>query len=238
VDLKEQQILGDNAHRHWYYRAKSAAMLRMLQGSAIDKVLDIGAGSGFFSRYLLDKTGCSEAVCVDPNYSADSNELHHAKPIRFVRGIEHFDGHIMLMMDVLEHVPDDVGLLKYYIARVPKGTRVLITVPAMPWMWSSHDVFLEHYRRYTVASMARVIDAAGLRSLSLCYYFGLTLPLAAAVRLSRRLVPGRNEIPGSDMRPHSPLVNTALLQLCRAELRIFQNNRIGGLSVFALVETV
>jgi hypothetical protein len=237
MDLKEQEALLGQAHLHWYYRAKSAAMLRMLEGSKLDKVLDVGAGSGFFSRHLLDHTACREAVCVDPNYPVETEELQAGKPIHFVRQAENFDGHVVLMMDVLEHVPDDVGLLRDYTARVPRGARVLITVPAMPWMWSSHDVFLEHYRRYTVATMAKVIDAAGLRQLSLCYYFGLTLPLAASVRLGRRLIPGRGGVPGSDMRVHTKLVNAALLEICMAELAIFRSNRVAGLSVFALAET-
>jgi len=237
MDLKEQQALGGSAHLHWYYRAKSAAMLRMLQGSTFDKVLDVGAGSGFFSRHLLDRTPCREAICVDPNYPFETMETQNGKPIGFVRQTNHFDGHIVLMMDVLEHVPDDVGLLRDYAGRVPAGARILITVPAMPWMWSSHDVFLEHYRRYTIAGMSRVIEAAGLKQLSICYYFGLTLPMAAAVRVGRRLLPGCPAPPGSDMRAHSPLVNTALLQLCRAELAIFKANRLAGLSVFALAET-
>jgi SAM-dependent methyltransferase len=237
MDLKEQQALGGSAHLHWYYRAKSAAMLRMLEGSKLDKVLDVGAGSGFFSRYLLDHTECREAVCVDPNYPAETDALQGGKPIRFVRHADHFDGHVVLMMDVLEHVADDVGLLRAYAARAPRGARVLITVPAMPWMWSSHDVFLEHYRRYTVGSMAKVIDAAGLKRLSLCYYFGFTLPLAAMVRLGRRLIPGHTVVPGSDMRVHTQLVNAALLEICMAELAVFRGNRIAGLSVFALAET-
>jgi hypothetical protein len=238
MDLKEQQALGGSAHLHWYYRAKSAAMLRMLQGSTFDKVLDVGAGSGFFSRHLLDRTPCREAICVDPNYAEESTEDQNGKRIRFVRQAENFDGHIVLMMDVLEHVADDAGLLRTYASRAPAGTRFLITVPAMPWLWSSHDVFLEHYRRYTTASMSRVIQAAGLRQVSLCYYFGLTLPLAAAVRLGRRFITGRVERPGSDMRVHAPFVNMALLQICRAELPLFEANRIAGLSVFALAETL
>jgi SAM-dependent methyltransferase len=236
MDLKEQEALGGNAHRHWYYVAKSSAMRRFLGDAPIDKVLDVGAGSGFFSRHMLYHSDCAAAVCVDPNYPEEWAETQNGKPITFVRAVEAFDGHLVLMMDVLEHVPDDVALLAEYAAKIPSGARILITVPAMKWMWSVHDVFLEHYRRYTLASMARVIDAAGLRRLKLCYYFGLALPIAAAVRLGRRLRPGYVQKPGSDMRLHSPAVNTALLGLCRLEQRFFEHNRLAGLSVFALAE--
>jgi hypothetical protein len=237
MDLKEQAALAGEAHLHWYYRAKSAAMLRMLEGATFDKVLDVGAGSGLFSRYLLDQTPCREAVCIDPNYPAETQDWQGGKPIRFVRQADKFDGHVVLMMDVLEHVADDAGLLRTYAAHAPRGARVLITVPAMPWMWSGHDVFMDHHRRYTVASMAKVIDVAGLKTLSVCYFFGLILPLAAMLRLGRRVIPGLSGVPASDMRVHTKLVNAILLEICRAELGFFQGNRLAGLSVFALAET-
>jgi hypothetical protein len=122
------------------------------------------------------------------------------------------------------------------VARVPPGTRFLITVPALAWMWSAHDVFLEHYRRYTVGEVDRLVARAGLRRLSSSYYFGLALPMAAAVRFGRKLIPGRGRTPGSDMKQHSVPVNAALWQICRAELPVFSANRLAGLSVFALAE--
>ena len=236
MDLKEQEALGGSAHLHWYYRAKSAAMLRMLDGMPVSTVLDVGAGSGFFSRHMLNHTPCAAAICVDPNYPAETEEQQNGKPIRFVRGVDHFAGNLALLMDVLEHVPDDVALLHLYAEKMPAGGRFLITVPAMPWMWSGHDVFLEHYRRYTVTTVDRLVARAGLRLVHSCYYFGLVLPLAAGVRLGRRLNPLHVERPGSDMRPQGALVNAILLRACQAELAVFQHNRLAGLSVFALAE--
>ena len=237
MDLKEEEILGDQAGKHWYYRAKSAAMLRMLRGSPITKVLDVGAGSGFFSRYLLDHTSAASAICVDPNYAAEKQEHQNGKPIGFVHHVSQFDGDVVLMMDVLEHVPDDTALLREYVQCVQPGTRFLITVPALAWMWSGHDVFLEHYRRYTVGEVDRLVERAGLKRLSSSYYFGATLPLAAAVRLGRRLNPFHVEVPGSDMKPMNKLVNEVLLRMTQAEAPLLGVNRVAGLSVFALAET-
>ena len=228
------EILGDRADSHWYYRAKSAAMLRMLRGEAVGEVLDVGAGSGFFSRVLLDRTAAPASTCVDPNYDAESSEDHNGKPIGFVRAVESFGGNVVLMMDVLEHVPDDAALLRDYAARVQPGTRFLITVPAHKWMWSGHDVFLEHYRRYTLGDVEQLISRAGLTRVTTSYYFGLTLPLAAGVRLGRRLNPLHVETPGSDMRPHGALVNQVLLRLSQFELGLLGRNRLAGLSVIAV----
>jgi len=236
MDLKEQEVLGENAHLHWYYRAKSAAMLRMLHGTPIDTVLDVGAGSGFFSRILLDRTSCASALCVDPNYPADTLEYRESKPIHFVRAAARFDGRLVLMMDVLEHVADDTAMLADYVAKLRPGTRILITVPAMPWMWSGHDVFLEHYRRYTLGSVEQLVLRTGLRPVQSCYFFGLTLPAAAGVRLWRRLLSGGREPPASDMRAYGAFLNNFLWRICQLELAFFRRNRIAGLSVFALAE--
>ena len=229
------EILGGQVNAHWYYRAKAAAMDRMLRGTATGEVLDVGAGSGFFARALLDRTRATGAVCVDPNYEAEREEDQHGKPIRFVRSVDRFRGNLVLMMDVLEHVPNDAALLAEYVARVNPGTRFLITVPAMQWMWSGHDVFLDHYRRYSLRQVDRLVAGAGLNHLTSSYYFGLTLPLAAGVRLGRRLLPGR-AAPGSDMKAHTMPINALLWQVCRAELGFFKANRLAGLSVFALAE--
>ena len=236
MDLKEQEILGEAAGSHWYYRAKSAAMLQMLGHAPVHSVLDVGAGSGFFSRRILDETLAGDAICVDPNYPAEHEEQQDGKTLRFVQVIDRFDGDLVLMMDVLEHVPDDTGLLAEYAAKVLPGTRFLLTVPAHMWMWSGHDVFLEHYRRYTIGEVDRLVVRAGLTLLQSTYYFGLTLPIAAGVRLGRRLNPFHCEAPGSEMRPHGAAVNAALWHVSRAELGLLGRNRMAGLSVFALAQ--
>ena len=236
MDLKEQAILGDNAGAHWYYRAKSAAMLQMLGRAPVHSVLDVGAGSGFFSRQILDRTQAATAICVDPNYAGEHDEKQGDKAIRFVQGVRGFDGDLVLMMDVLEHVPDDTALLAEYAARVGPGTRFLLTVPAHMWMWSGHDVFLEHFRRYTIGEVDRLVARAGLTLLRSSYYFGLTLPLAVGVRLGRKLNPFIREAAGSDMRPHGSALNAALWQISRAELALLGRNRVAGLSVFALAQ--
>ncbi len=236
MDLKEQEILGAAAGAHWYYRAKSAAMLQMLGQAPVRRVLDVGAGSGFFSRQILDRTQAAAAICVDPNYPGEHDEKQGGKTISFVQGVREFDGDLVLMMDVLEHVADDTALLAEYAAKVQAGTRFLLTVPAHMWMWSGHDVFLEHYRRYTIGEVDRLVARAGLTLLRSSYYFGLTLPLAAGVRLGRMLNPFYREMPGSDMRPHGAAMNAALWQVSRAELGLLGRNRVAGLSVFALAQ--
>ena len=70
MDLKEEDILGADIGRHWYYRSKAAALRRMVGRLAPQRLLDVGAGSGFFSRHLLTEGGAQSALCVDIGYAA------------------------------------------------------------------------------------------------------------------------------------------------------------------------
>ena len=83
MDLKEEEILGDQVSSHWYYRAKAAALIHDLSGFRPTEVLDVGAGSGFFSRQLIQNARVARATCVDIGYPADREELWCGKPIAF-----------------------------------------------------------------------------------------------------------------------------------------------------------
>jgi SAM-dependent methyltransferase len=233
LDLKELELLGPGIHAHWYYRAKAAAVLRLLGPEPASRILDIGAGSGFFSRTLLERTTAAEAWCVDTSYPADSDDDESGKPVHYRRALASPPADLVLLMDVLEHVDDDGQLLGEAVAQTRQGGRVLITVPAFQWLWSPHDEFLGHRRRYTLDQLHEVVEQQGLQIERSAYFFALTLPLAVATRMVARYLPG-NSGPRSQLRRHHPVVNRLLLALCQAELPWFAHNRVGGLSALCL----
>ena len=146
MDLKEEDILGSDIGRHWYYRSKAAALRRIVGGLQPQRLLDVGAGSGFFSRHLLGH-GAQSALCVDIGYERDRDEQEAGKPVLYRRDCGITDCDLVLMMDVLEHVDDDAGLVRHYAQKVPSGAHFLVTVPAFRFLWSGHDVFLEAIAR-------------------------------------------------------------------------------------------
>jgi hypothetical protein len=154
--------------------------------------------------------------------------------VAFRRSCDGVDADLVLFMDVLEHVDDDAGLLALYAAKVPAGATFLITVPAFKWLWSGHDVFLDHKRRYDVEQLERTVKRAGLALERSSYYFALILPIAAAMRLGENLTRRRELQPRSQLKKHGALVNRVLSTLCVAELPLVKFNRVGGLTVFAL----
>jgi SAM-dependent methyltransferase len=234
MDLKESELLGATAARHWYYSSKAAAMKRFIEDLRPSRILDVGAGSGFFTRHLLEQGVGRSAICVDTGYPEDRDETFAGKPLAFRRQIDADAADLGLFMDVLEHVDDDAALLASYAQKLPASASFLITVPAHQWLWSDHDVFLEHRRRYGIGQLESTVKNAGLRVDRSSYFFGFVLPIAAAARLAARLSPARAAQPRSQLQRHGALTNAVLAGLCRAEMPTLGINRLAGLSVFCL----
>lgn len=237
MDLKEEDILGASISEHWYYVAKGRAMRQMIGFNTHNRqVLDVGAGSGVFSRMLLDTDQAESAICVDPYYAQESREDHNGKTIAFVKQTTQQGQDLMLMMDVLEHVDDDRELLEHYADQLEPGARILITVPAFKFLWSGHDVFLEHRRRYTLGQVEDLVASAGLELEKGRYFFGLLFPVVALTRLINRISMGRGDFqPKSDLKMLSPFMNKLLIGIHRLEqATLFPLNRLFGLSVICL----
>lgn len=236
MDLKEEDILGEKIHEHWYYVSKGRAMRKFLGDMKVPEVLDVGAGSGIFSRQLIDEGLCDSAVCVDSNYSEEKTEDYNGKQIRFVKTNEKSSQKLILMMDVLEHVPDDLTFLEEYVDSMEAGGYVFITVPAFQFLWSGHDVFLEHYRRYTIGMVETVVKKAGMIPVKSRYFFGSLFPFVAAIRLIKKALLDRGALKAhSELKPYPHWLNNALITVHDIERRTFFGfNKLFGLSVFCL----
>ena len=239
MDLKEESILGDRIGGHWYYTSKAAAMLRSLAGAEAATAIDVGSGSGFFARHLLERTATRQVDCVDSSYEADADEaLEGGKLLRRRHHLDDAisDADLALLMDVLEHVEDDTELLRAAAGHLRPGGRVLVTVPAFGWLWSGHDDYLGHVRRYTLAQVEALFERAGLVVDRGHYFFGLVFPAAVAQRLLDRI--RSNGEAASKLKVHSPITNRSLSALSLAETRIQRFNRLAGLSVVVTGHTL
>lgn len=240
MDVKEEKVLGPGIADHWYYVAKGRAVEALIGNATYDEILDVGAGSGIFARRLLDTGVCQRAVCVDPGYPTEYLDTHNGREINFVRSVDRPNQKLILMLDVLEHVEDDIALLRQYSEQLPADGRIIISVPAFQSLWSRHDVFLEHRRRYKDTTLRPVVRAAGLRVLKSRYYFGLLFPFFAGVRwIDRFRYSQKNIEPKSALRRYPAPINTALTVIHDIEcMTLFRVNRIAGLTLFCVAGPV
>jgi SAM-dependent methyltransferase len=236
MDVKEEHILGKHITNHWYYISKGRALHQMLSGIRVEEVLDVGAGSGIFSRQLMDRAICNRATCVDPAYEHEYEDFHNGRKIYFKRSIKQTTQELILMMDVLEHVDDDLELLDMYTRTMPQGGYVLVTVPAFQFLWSRHDVFLEHRRRYTLNHLEKVLIRAGLSIARSRYFFASLLPIVAMTRVYNRKCMFSGDIePRSDLKIYPRSINSLLVRIHDVErMVLFPFNSIAGLTIFCL----
>ena len=236
MDLLETDILGDEIGNHWYYAAKASSLGRVIDGIDASTALDVGAGSGFFAEELLRRTRVHTVDCVDTAFEADRVDTGPHGTVRRFRALDDatVEADVALLMDVLEHVEDDVGLAADTAAHVRPGGHLFVTVPAFQSLWSDHDVFLGHVRRYRLPEVEAVLRRAELQVVRGFYFYGAVLPLAAATRLASRSRASDGAEPKSSLRTHSRPVNAALRAVCRAETRIQERNRIAGLTAAVL----
>ncbi len=234
MDLKEEGILLESVWNHWYYRSKINAVQKYIGNIPTRQILDIGAGSGFFSKQLLRRTNAEKAIGIDTSYRTERDEIFASKSIQFRKWYESTNADLVLLMDVLEHVDDDIGFLKEQVSKVPSGTYFLMTAPAFTFLWSEHDEFLEHKRRYTLRQLEILVREAGLSIERGSYYFGFIFPLAAVVRLLGKWKKSADNVPKSDLKQYSRLTNAVLSFICWLELPLLPYNRLAGLSAFCL----
>jgi SAM-dependent methyltransferase len=240
MDLKEEGLLGGAVDQHWYYVSKARAVIQLLNGYMAHTVLDIGAGSGYFSKILLDADLADRAICVDVNYSEECDETHHGKHIARRHAAPNEPVDLLLFMDVLEHVDNDSELLRAHLNLLKSGGLVLVTVPAFQFLWSSHDDFLEHRRRYTVRQVEQLLEGEGLQVVRSGYFFLAILPAAILRRpyMAIRALFLR-PTPSSALKSVPNWLNRLLIYLHDTERALlFRRNRLAGLTVTCIARRV
>lgn len=195
--------------RHWWYRARrnilSDLIERRIRLPQDARILEVGCGTGH-NVLMLKRFGDVDAIEIDEAAraiaSARLGKSVGSAPLPGLTGVEDAAYDMIAILDVLEHVEADREALASMARKLKAGGRILITVPAHPWMWSAHDIVNHHQRRYTKKSLSEVIAAAGLKIELISYFNSLLFPLAAAARLAGRIT-GRED--SDDKMPPAPL---------------------------------
>ena len=92
------------------------------------------------------------------------------------------------MLDVLEHLDDDINSAKAAADLLKPGGILLCTVPAYPWLWAKRDEHHQHKRRYTKSRFRSLFTIPTLKIETLTYYNTWLFPLAAVARLATNLL--------------------------------------------------
>ena len=194
---------------HWWYRARRDILSELIRRKIVlpadARILEVGCGTGH-NLDMLKAFGRVDAIEVDPAARAIATgrlgrEVLDA-PLPALTGVPDATYDLIAILDVIEHIDEDKAGLESLASKLRPGGRILITVPAFPWMWSAHDVVNHHKRRYTRKTLRALVADAGLRLDMMSWFNSLLFPLAAASRLAGRLT-GKTD--SDDTLPPRPL---------------------------------
>lgn len=237
MDREMYHAMAAHQTRHWWYRARRAILTDEIARLPLPRparVLEAGCGPGG-NLGMLARFG---AVCAF-DFDAEAIEMAAGKGAAVLAqgalpDAIPFGGPFDLIaaLDVVEHLDQDVASVAALKDKLSPEGRLVITVPAYQFLWSEHDRRNHHKRRYTQASLRRVLEAAGIAIERMTYFNSHLFPLIAGVRLAARALRLKND--GDDRMPSAP-VNAALEAIFAAERHVLPVLRYPfGVSILAI----
>jgi SAM-dependent methyltransferase len=176
-----------NFKRHPWELARVNTLAKILEmiedPESISRVLDVGCGDGFIANNVLKELPVERIDGIDINLrdseikklSSLYNDINFHNTFETIKTKKY---NLILLLDVLEHIEDDISFLVEIIEKyVDLGGYCLVTVPAFNCMFSSHDLFLRHYRRYNLKELMGLINNVHLKSICCGYLFFSLIPI-------------------------------------------------------------
>lgn len=129
------------------------------------KVLVVGSGSGELAVMFAQRGAYVTAFDISAEYISLTEQNARRAGVKItclVATIESFQSDtpfdVVVATDVIEHIQDDLNAVRKCHQFLKNQGTLILTVPALQFLFGSHDVVLEHFRRYSKASLERVIN--------------------------------------------------------------------------------
>lgn len=181
--------------KHWWFVVRRHLVLDWAARYAPEplvRVVEVGCGTGGNLQALGRLFDGVEVLGVEPVESAVA--VSRSRDCQVVFGsFEHLPAEdasadMLVALDVIEHLEDDVAGLTEARRVLRTGGRLLLTVPAMPFLWGPHDEANAHWRRYTRPTLVTAVERAGFSVDRVTYFNTFLLPLGVVERTITRLL--------------------------------------------------
>jgi SAM-dependent methyltransferase len=239
-DRREFLIRGKLEDQHYWHLHRREVILQTL-GKAMPlpggPLVELGCGAGTVATYLnehgyrVDYADVHGKGLELARERAEARLGEDAAGLRFMRldvCRQELPGRYrgVLLLDVLEHLPDDEDALRRARSAFEPGPheRLLIfTVPAFSALWSPWDDLERHKRRYTRKTARALAERAGFEVVRITYFFFPLFFAAGALKCLRgvrdriKMAPPPASISElAEATPH-PAINATLLKVLAAE---------------------
>ncbi len=183
--------------RLWWMVGRKGILRKLLDRAVairpVRRIFEIGCGSGnnfdLLSRYgrvvgcdsspVQVRRACARGIASEVFLTQDCFQHTFSEPFQ-----------LTCLFDVLEHIEDDAGFLSRLNQSVEPGHFVLLSVPACPLLYSSHDQLLQHYRRYRLKDLEDLLCSQGFRVIWGTHFVTFLFPVVALSRFVTKLRAG------------------------------------------------
>jgi 2-polyprenyl-3-methyl-5-hydroxy-6-metoxy-1,4-benzoquinol methylase len=216
-----------------------------LTKQSVSNILDVGCGDTFVVSELQKRMPKSNFFAIDTAFSNEMINTFHQEGISLFQNIEDLESKIekadlVLLMDVIEHIEDDKSFLMDLVSRdyIKDDSLFLITVPAYQSLFSAHDVFLKHYRRYARKQLIATLKSTGFEIIESGNFFS-SLLVPRVLALIKEKIMGRKEAKGlaawqGSEKQSKLLKETLLLDFKTTKAIQGLGIKLPGLSTYAL----
>lgn len=185
----------------WWFKQKDEMIMSLIKNKKLN-ILEIGGNvdSRFLAdipnRYVIDidrksleKIKCFKKYCLDVQ-----------KPLPFEK--DFFD--FVILADILEHVDNGSLVIRNVNAILKKDGILIITVPALKFIYSYHDVALSHKRRYYKNELKGLLP--NYKIIRMQYWNFFLSPLIICMRLIKKIINSK----GTDVIRLPKIINKLL----------------------------
>lgn len=192
-----EEAAGDSHPIDLASRNDAVAQVEKFMPSAQAVIMEIGCSSGFLIRDLAK--AFPEALIVGADVVKEplfrlANTLPGVPLIRFDLlqcPLPDQSVDVLIMLNVLEHIEDDVIALQKAFNLLKPGGALIIEVPAGPYLYDAYDAELQHFRRYSASELQAKLTQAGFKVSRKSHLGFVLFPAFAAVKLLNKWSPSR-----------------------------------------------
>jgi SAM-dependent methyltransferase len=187
------QSMHEVESRHWWFTARRHIFNQLLTrflATPNPRIVDVGCGTGGNLDFLARH---GEVLGLEPNpVAAQLASSANSSPVAIARlpqalPLASDSADLVTLLDVLEHIEDDLATLQTLHTILRANGQLLISVPAFPFLFGAHDRRLHHRRRYTRKGLEQLLQEADYSVDYLGYFNCWLFPPAVIARLAENL---------------------------------------------------
>lgn len=198
-DEIKANVYDDFEKNYWWFLGRRKIiydyMLKYIDLGIKINCLDIGCGTGAILLKLKNIATQRVGLDISQNRLLKCGEKGVTQLIRAdaaLLPIKKISFNLVTALDVIEHIENDVEILKEFKNIIKSGGILILTVPAYQFLFSPY-ADAQHKRRYTKTTLLKCVEEAGFKIETIHYFNSLLFPLMLIERLHERFFVKKRE---------------------------------------------